>query len=117
MRTTCSATNANSVTFLKDGEALYNGYLGIAVSHFDGFIHLIIKSVDVKHVGNYTCLGSNREGSSSLSSMLTVSAPPTWIKKLSDERFVSMTNANIECLATGYPQPLINWYKGERKFV
>ncbi|XP_024082569.1 Down syndrome cell adhesion molecule-like protein Dscam2 isoform X6 [Cimex lectularius] len=68
-----------------------------------------IDQVTWKHVGNYTCLGSNRAGQSSHTAELLVNVPPRWIIEPTDKAFAQGSDAKVECKADGFPKPSVTW--------
>ncbi|XP_035230449.1 neural cell adhesion molecule L1-like protein, partial [Stegodyphus dumicola] len=79
----------------------------------DGTSHsvLVFDSVQFSDYGNYTCIASNAAGSDRFTAQLHVKAPPKWeeepksiITKVGDA-------ININCIASGSPEPKISWRK------
>ncbi|CAH0555683.1 unnamed protein product [Brassicogethes aeneus] len=70
---------------------------------------LSIDNVSEEHIGNYTCLASNRAGISSESAELLVKVPPRWILEPTDKAFAQGSDAAVECKADGFPKPTVTW--------
>ncbi|XP_014244427.1 Down syndrome cell adhesion molecule-like protein Dscam2 isoform X3 [Cimex lectularius] len=70
---------------------------------------LSIDQVSWKHVGNYTCIGSNKAGNSTHTSELLVNVPPRWIIEPTDKAFAQGSDAKVECKADGFPKPSVTW--------
>ncbi|CAH0555680.1 unnamed protein product [Brassicogethes aeneus] len=70
---------------------------------------LSIDNVSEEHIGNYTCLASNRAGISSESAELVVKVPPRWILEPTDKAFAQGSDAAVECKADGFPKPTVTW--------
>ncbi|XP_024082581.1 Down syndrome cell adhesion molecule-like protein Dscam2 isoform X26 [Cimex lectularius] len=70
---------------------------------------LSIDQVSWKHVGNYTCIASNKAGLSTHSAELFVNVPPRWIIEPTDKAFAQGSDAKVECKADGFPKPSVTW--------
>ncbi|KAG8174516.1 hypothetical protein JTE90_003070, partial [Oedothorax gibbosus] len=75
------------------------------------FSNLVIDPITAKSAGNYTCVVSNAFGMSSYSAVLTVKAPPFWIKEPEDIETVEGSSVKMTCLAGGMPLPRTIWKK------
>ncbi|XP_076306880.1 cell adhesion molecule Dscam1-like isoform X1 [Tachypleus tridentatus] len=78
-------------------------------SHNKRLSVFIINNVNVKHIGNYTCIATNPAGKDSFSSELKVRGPPRWIDEPQDITISIGKKASIRCSASGYPKPEIHW--------
>ncbi|XP_073989893.1 Down syndrome cell adhesion molecule 1 isoform X44 [Rhodnius prolixus] len=70
---------------------------------------LSIDSVTGHHVGNYSCIGSNKAGFNKHTSLLLVNVPPRWIIEPTDKAFAQGSDAKVECKADGFPKPSVTW--------
>ncbi|KAG9509682.1 Hemicentin-1, partial [Fragariocoptes setiger] len=70
---------------------------------------LILKNVEAKNSGKYTCVASNRFGSHNVSAILNVDVPLKW--KIEPTNTVARAGAAlfVECQASGQPEPTIHW--------
>ncbi|XP_028968385.1 hemicentin-1-like [Galendromus occidentalis] len=115
VKITCFSSGASSLTWLKDGVALEDEREKIRMTKMSGLLVLSIDKLLVEHVGNYTCAARNKEGTSASSGVLSVSAPPTWVKTPGNVRLAGKAPTSVRCRADGYPKPVISWLKnGER---
>ncbi|XP_041675644.1 Down syndrome cell adhesion molecule-like protein Dscam2 isoform X23 [Drosophila eugracilis] len=72
---------------------------------------LSIPSATPAHTGRYTCIASNKAGTTSYSVDLTVNVPPRWILEPTDKAFAQGSDAKVECKADGFPKPQVTWKK------
>ncbi|XP_039148160.1 Down syndrome cell adhesion molecule-like protein Dscam2 isoform X23 [Drosophila simulans] len=70
-----------------------------------------IPSASPAHTGRYTCIASNRAGTTTYSVDLTVNVPPRWILEPTDKAFAQGSDAKVECKADGFPKPQVTWKK------
>ncbi|XP_076265873.1 Down syndrome cell adhesion molecule 1 isoform X6 [Rhynchophorus ferrugineus] len=70
---------------------------------------LSIDGVSKRHVGNYTCIATNRAGFFSYTAPLAVKVPPRWILEPTDKAFAQGSDAAVECKADGFPKPVVTW--------
>ncbi|XP_067123055.1 cell adhesion molecule Dscam1-like [Centruroides vittatus] len=86
--------------------------LGVGIRNDDFSSDLTFASVSPRHNGNYTCIVSNAAASVSHTATLIVDVPPRWNVEPRDESVVSGQNVRIDCLADGFPTPVITWERG-----
>ncbi|XP_076367083.1 cell adhesion molecule Dscam1-like isoform X2 [Tachypleus tridentatus] len=100
-----------SIQWYKDGQPLHQGLNGKRTK--DEFSSdLFFSNVQTHHNGNYTCKVSNAAASVSHSAVLVVDVPPKWDVEPRDTAVVAGQNVRIDCLASGFPSPVVTW---ERK--
>ena len=88
---------------------------------------LQIANVQEKNQGQYQCIASNSLGSvvseyaalniTKLPSISPNVRPPTVIARPSNVTVAAFSNATLECLVDGYPQPVISWTYSDGKPV
>ncbi|XP_063893549.1 cell adhesion molecule Dscam1 isoform X18 [Helicoverpa armigera] len=74
---------------------------------------LSISAATASHSGNYTCVATNRAGSTNHSTVLNVHVPPRWIIEPTDKAFAQGSDAKVECKADGFPKPQVTWKRAE----
>ncbi|XP_050305190.1 cell adhesion molecule Dscam2 isoform X14 [Anthonomus grandis grandis] len=105
------ATGDTPVTF----DWMLNGnpvkkFKAINVGSFGAKISLLsIDGIQRELIGNYTCIATNRAGTSSYTAELTVKVPPRWILEPTDKAFAQGSDAAVECKADGFPKPVVTW--------
>ncbi|XP_054716747.1 cell adhesion molecule DSCAM-like [Uloborus diversus] len=72
---------------------------------------LLLRAVDGRKAGNYTCHVSNADGSTSQAVEISVNEPPEWILLPEDTEVVSGSDLRMDCFAKGTPEPDIVWKK------
>ncbi|XP_022256216.1 Down syndrome cell adhesion molecule-like protein Dscam2 isoform X2 [Limulus polyphemus] len=70
---------------------------------------LTFANIQTQHNGNYTCTVSNTASSASHSAVLIVKVPLKWEVEPRDASVVVGQNIRIDCLASGFPSPVITW--------
>uniref|UniRef100_A0A1I8PJY9 Down syndrome cell adhesion molecule-like protein Dscam2 n=1 Tax=Stomoxys calcitrans TaxID=35570 RepID=A0A1I8PJY9_STOCA len=70
---------------------------------------LSIHNVTSRHNGNYTCRVTNRAGSVEYTALLSVSVPPRWIIKPTDQDAILGNPVVLRCQADGFPVPTLQW--------
>lgn len=111
LKVACTSSGADELLWLKDGKPLINGIDDVSVRQFDDVVILQIKRLEPYHSGNFTCLARSSEGSSSFSSVLTVTAPPKWVRVPDEKVMISSDATKLSCEASGYPVPEITWLR------
>ncbi|XP_076265869.1 Down syndrome cell adhesion molecule 1 isoform X3 [Rhynchophorus ferrugineus] len=97
------------ISWMLNGEPV-NKFNDISVSSVGKKLSILsIDSVGKKHVGNYTCLATNKAGLSSYTTRLAVKVPPRWILEPTDKAFAQGSDAAVECKADGFPKPVVTW--------
>ncbi|XP_028968432.1 Down syndrome cell adhesion molecule-like protein 1 homolog [Galendromus occidentalis] len=113
----CYSSDAERLLWLKDGTPLQDGSEGVELKTFEDSLILIISRVQPENSGNYTCIAENRDGQSSHSAALFVPSAPEWKKRPPDRKIVSSKESvGIQCEASGYPQPVVEWLKDGQRF-
>lgn len=71
---------------------------------------LIIDRLDRSFSGNYTCRASSDfAGSANHTARLSVRSKPVWVLKPASQTVIAGTSARLDCLADGFPEPVIRW--------
>ncbi|XP_053206714.1 cell adhesion molecule DSCAM-like isoform X4 [Panonychus citri] len=104
------------VTWYKDGNEILDSLSIRIQSNGDPSI-LIIDSIQSSHSGNYTCKMSNRFGQDSYTSEILVQGSPNWISKPVDVKSTLGDSLTIQCSASGYPKPIIQWKKFQGSWI
>lgn len=99
------------INWKKDGQPIEPG-LGVIIRNDEFSSDLTFSSVSPRHNGNYTCIVSNAAASVSHTAVLIVDVPPRWHVEPRDTSVVSGQNVRIDCLAEGFPAPVITWERG-----
>ncbi|XP_039950916.1 Down syndrome cell adhesion molecule-like protein Dscam2 isoform X9 [Bactrocera tryoni] len=82
----------------------------LTINEYTPFSSIIsIHNVTSRHNGNYTCRVSNRAGSVEYTAVLSVSVPPRWILKPTDQDAILGNPVAITCKADGFPIPTVQW--------
>lgn len=72
---------------------------------------LVVAPVTEDSAGNYTCVVQTQTSSGNFSAVLTVKAPPKWVKEPESMEVTEGATVSIICLAGGSPQPISKWKK------
>uniref|UniRef100_A0A8C0T9E4 Ig-like domain-containing protein n=1 Tax=Canis lupus familiaris TaxID=9615 RepID=A0A8C0T9E4_CANLF len=103
------------IKWFKDDVELASGptcFIGLEGS--TSFLNLY--SVDASKTGQYTCQVTNDVGSDSCTTMLLVTEPPKFVKKLEASKIVKAgDSARLECKITGSPEIRVVWYRNEHE--
>ncbi|KAF8774513.1 Down syndrome cell adhesion molecule-like [Argiope bruennichi] len=99
------------ISWKKDDRPIEPG-LGVIIRNDEFSSDLTFSSVTPRHNGNYTCIVSNAAASVSHTATLVVDVPPRWHVEPRDTSVVSGRNVRIDCLADGFPAPVITWERG-----
>ncbi|CAL1284864.1 unnamed protein product [Larinioides sclopetarius] len=99
------------ISWKKDERPIEPG-LGVIIRNDEFSSDLTFSSVTPRHNGNYTCIVSNAAASVSHTATLVVDVPPRWHVEPRDTSVVSGRNVRIDCLADGFPAPVITWERG-----
>uniref|UniRef100_A0A1A9Z430 Down syndrome cell adhesion molecule n=1 Tax=Glossina pallidipes TaxID=7398 RepID=A0A1A9Z430_GLOPL len=130
----CSSSQGDqpfNITWLKDGVIIQSGGLesailssnespksasskppdpSLTINEYAPFSSILsIHNVTSRHNGNYTCRVTNRAGSVEYAATLSVSVPPRWIIKPSDQDAILGNPVSIRCQADGFPVPTVQW--------
>ncbi|XP_054724338.1 cell adhesion molecule Dscam2-like [Uloborus diversus] len=111
---TCTITSGDrplQFQWKKDGQDI-SSFKNIKTQSITDTSILIIESVTAKSSGNYSCIISNSHGSDTFTAVLTVTAPPEWIKEPEDKFTQEGDSLTIECEASGVPKPNVKWTSG-----
>ncbi|KAM9664699.1 titin-like [Trichechus inunguis] len=103
------------IKWFKDDVELTSGpkcFIGLEGS--TSFLNLY--SVDASKTGQYTCQVTNDVGSDSCSTVLLVTEPPKFVKKLEASKIVKAgDSARLECKIAGSPEITVVWYRNEHE--
>ncbi|XP_053206702.1 cell adhesion molecule DSCAML1-like [Panonychus citri] len=107
----CQSLSGSSplhVTWFKDDKEIHDSSFIRIKSNEDPSV-LIIETIQSSHSGNYTCRMSNKLGYDSYTTELLVQGSPNWIEKPKDITAHSGDTLTVNCSASGYPKPKIEW--------
>ncbi|XP_035222665.1 hemicentin-1-like isoform X3 [Stegodyphus dumicola] len=76
-----------------------------------GKTELYFDNVKLQHAGNYSCIAVNEAGADRKDFVLQVSAPPVIEDNETHQKILAGDSVSLQCLASGYPIPLIMWHK------
>ncbi|KAG8173633.1 hypothetical protein JTE90_000474, partial [Oedothorax gibbosus] len=79
------------------------------IVHLKEFSSLSLPPLTLSSKGNYTCKVTNNYGSDSHTESLNVVVPPKWSLLPQDKETVVGDDLSIECVAEGFPTPVITW--------
>ncbi|RDD38184.1 Hemicentin-2, partial [Trichoplax sp. H2] len=107
----CNATGNPSptLTWLKNGQSII-GFMNTSSLSYTTLTLLNVSRIDV---GIYRCLGENIAGSSSSSSIIDIYTYPRVVSILNNTEVVEGNTITLSCNSTGYPTPVISWYKDD----
>ncbi|XP_053206028.1 cell adhesion molecule DSCAML1-like isoform X2 [Panonychus citri] len=98
-----------TINWFKDGQSIRESNT-IRIRTDEESSMLSISAISSSHSGNYSCKISNRFGSDSFTSELTVEGPPQWIEKPENViKSILGEKISVKCSANGYPKPNIQW--------
>lgn len=111
----CSVTAGDppvTLSWFKDGIPIESGTNDnsiqiVAITEFVS--SLIINRLDRRFSGNYTCQASTEVGSVNHTARMTVRFRPIWLLKPTNMAAVAGNGLRLDCLADGYPHPVIRW--------
>lgn len=86
-----------------------NSYLIQIVSITEFVSSLIINRLDRSFSGNYTCSATTDVGTVNHTSRMMVRSRPIWLLKPNNMAAVAGSGLRLDCLADGYPHPVIRW--------
>ncbi|KAL3170123.1 hypothetical protein MRX96_015183 [Rhipicephalus microplus] len=101
-------------TWLKDGvPVVENGapssQAALNVHNERDYSMLSTDSLQLEHSGNYTCVVKNQAATTAYSAVLRVNEPPKWDVEPESAAVVQGRNVQLQCSASGTPQPIITW--------
>ncbi|XP_067138844.1 cell adhesion molecule Dscam2-like [Centruroides vittatus] len=70
---------------------------------------LAINPINSNSSGNYSCVVSNKFGTTSYTAILEVPVPPIWKQEPQNIESIIGNNVTIACQANGYPPPTVTW--------
>ncbi|GFT23978.1 titin, partial [Nephila pilipes] len=111
---TCiGATKTKPINFnwLKDNHEISTSEENIRISTVNEVSVLIIDPVTPENSGNYTCSATNLMGNDKFTTSLKVKASPKWLEQPNDLITTVGTTVTVRCLASGSPEPKIQWAK------
>ncbi|KAG8187812.1 hypothetical protein JTE90_001187 [Oedothorax gibbosus] len=103
-----SGTPPFQFTWLKNSQSLGKEE-AVEIVQFKDFSNLVLPSLIISSKGNYTCQVTNNYGSDSHTESLNVVVPPKWSLLPKDKETVVGDDLSIECVAKGYPTPVVTW--------
>lgn len=96
--------------WLKDSKEISN-FDFIKVLSTEELSTLTVSPIQQKSSGNYTCRVKNPFGTDEHSTMLTVTAPPSWLIEPESVETTSGQQVHVRCSANGFPTPTVKWIK------
>ncbi|XP_055948498.1 hemicentin-1-like isoform X2 [Argiope bruennichi] len=113
----CSATGypQPTIKWYKDGSLISQQHN----MSYSTYGKMKIANASVNDTGIYTCIAENDGDTDSKLYNLTVYTPPTINVSSHGLHRVALQNTeiNIDCFATGIPQPRVIWYKGPQMLI
>lgn len=109
----CIPSVKSSLTWLVNGREIRDGDDGMGIEEVRGMLVLTIGRLRPEHSGNYTCVGTNADGTGSFSASLSVPYPPKW-SEIPDKHVIiprTLKTKVLNCAASGSPQPQITWFR------
>ena len=99
------------IRWYRDGKDILGDNNNISIVSITEFVSsLIINRLDRSFAGNYTCVASSKTaGSVNYTARMFVRGKPLWILKPTSQTAISGTSVRFDCLADGFPQPIIRW--------
>lgn len=116
-RVSCTAyAGEPPLTFrwLKDGGDIPSGLAASSRQLDDYTSSLNLGPLEEGHVGNYTCIASNKGGTDASTAALFVKVPPSWISEPSDVSVQVGEEVQFPCLTSGSPKPQVTWTKTDQ---
>ncbi|KFM73053.1 Hemicentin-1, partial [Stegodyphus mimosarum] len=106
----CSAVGVPppEISWLKENSVLL---FDDSESSIFGKNELYFDNVKLQHSGNYSCIAVNEAGVDRKDFVLQVSAPPVIEDNETHQKILAGDSVSLQCLASGYPIPLIMWHK------
>ncbi|NXI37962.1 TITIN protein, partial [Galbula dea] len=114
---TCEVETAPNVKFqwYKAGREIYDGdKYSIHTSNY--LSTLEIPRPQVVDCGEYSCKASNQHGSVSSTALLTVTEPPSFVKKVDPSYLLTPgDSARLQCKIKGSPEIQVTWFKNNKE--
>ncbi|KFV66309.1 Titin, partial [Dryobates pubescens] len=114
---TCEVETAPNVKFqwYKAGREIYDGdKYSIRTSNY--LSTLEITRPQVVDCGEYSCKASNQHGSVSSTALLTVTEPPSFVKKVDPSYLLTPgDSARFQCKIKGSPEIQVTWFKDNKE--
>ncbi|NWQ99883.1 TITIN protein, partial [Paradoxornis webbianus] len=114
---TCEVEMAPNVKFqwYKAGREIYDGdKYTIRTSNY--LSTLEIPRPQVVDCGEYSCKASNQHGSVSSTAVLTVTEPPSFVKKVDPSYLLTPgDSARLQCKIKGSPEIQVTWFKNNKE--
>ncbi|KAK1196573.1 TITIN protein, partial [Pygoscelis papua] len=114
---TCEVETAPNVRFqwYKAGREIYDGdKYSIRTSNY--LSTLEIPRPQVVDYGEYSCKASNQHGSVSSTALLTVTEPPSFVKKVDPSYLLTPgDSARLQCKIKGSPEIQVTWFKNNKE--
>ncbi|NXA32886.1 TITIN protein, partial [Eudromia elegans] len=114
---TCEVETTPNVKFqwYKAGREIYDGdKYSIRTSNY--LSTLEIPRPQVVDCGEYSCKASNQYGSVSSTAVLTVTEPPSFVKKVDPSYLLTPgDSARLQCKVKGSPEIQVTWFKNNKE--
>jgi hemicentin len=114
----CQVTKGNpraEIQWLNDQSKVLSNSGAIFISRDKTILE--IRRVKSRHEGAYTCIASNAAGSDRSTANLNVIVPPTVRSQMTHITVMTGQTVSLNCFASGYPQPTIEWFRGSQAVV
>lgn len=100
--------------WLKDGRSLTNTPPNLNIIEVAGSMSILqLQSLTAADSGKYTCIASNRAGTTSVSKEMVVYVPPKFIQEPDDKQVLKTYTISLTCLTSGTPPARIDWSKSK----
>ncbi|NXX11899.1 TITIN protein, partial [Podargus strigoides] len=114
---TCEVETAPNVRFqwYKAGREIYDGEK-YSIRSSSYLSTLEIPRPQVVDCGEYSCKASNQHGSVSSTALLTVTEPPSFVKKVDPSYLLTPgDSARLQCKIKGSPEIQVIWFKNNKE--
>ncbi|GFN88309.1 hemicentin-1 [Plakobranchus ocellatus] len=104
------STVIHNVTWRKDDDQYWTPFLDSRARALENG-SLIIRDVNPRDEGSYSCIASNEGGKTSESLFLKLQVAPSIFIPIRQQTYTSGATRNFSCTATGHPEPTFQWQR------